>query len=191
MFRKDFVGIFHGSISAKLDNKRFLINKQGAIFDDLNDETLIELHFNHDYRWHEASIDAPIHKEIYNHMSEAKFIAYTMPPFTTAYSLHHQNITPKDYFGVTHLGEVMIIDPKQFDDWYDRARYEIYRAFLQTHQSILVIRGYGVYAYDRDIHALAKKIAVLENSCKLLMLSNSDEEMRKKAVPLFQGSLGL
>ena len=96
-----------------------------------------------------------------------------MPQFTTAYSLHHDNIIPKDYFGHTEIGAIDVIDPKQFDDWYDRADSEI-AYYLQTNKTnIMVIRGYGVYAYSRDIHEMAKRLAILEKSCRLLMLDNS------------------
>ena len=42
MFRKDFFGIYHGSISAKTESHRFLINTKEAIFDALDDKDLIE-----------------------------------------------------------------------------------------------------------------------------------------------------
>ncbi len=173
MFRKDFFGIYHGSISAKTETNRFVINTKEAIFDALDDMSMIELYFKKDYRWNQASIDASIHYSIYSQISEAKFICFSMPQFTTAYSLHHDNIIPKDYFGHTEIGAIDVIDPKQFDDWYDRADSEI-AYYLQTNKTnIMVIRGYGVYAYSRDIHEMAKRLAILEKSCRLLMLDNS------------------
>ena len=174
MFRKDFFGIYHGSISAKTETNRFIINTKEAIFDALDDAHLIELYFKSDYRWNQASIDAKIHHSIYSQISEAKFICYPMPQFTTAYSLNHNIIMPKDYFGHMELGSVPIIDPKQFEDWYDRAHSEI-AYYLQTHKtSIMVIRGYGVYAYSRDVHEMAKKLAILEKSRRLLMLTTQE-----------------
>ena len=173
MFRKDFFGIYHGSISAKTESNRFIINTKEAIFDALDDVSLIELYFKKDYRWNQASIDAKIHFSIYSQISEAKFICFSMPQFTTAYSLQHNIIEPKDYFGHKEIGRIEIIDPRQFEDWYDRADSEI-AYYLQTNKTnIMVIRGYGVYAYSRDIHEMAKKLAVLEKSCRLLMLDNS------------------
>ena len=172
MFRKDFFGIYHGSISAKIESNRFIINTKEAIFDALDNVSLIELYFKKDYRWNQASIDANIHHSIYSQVSEAKFICFSMPQFTTAYSLQHNTITPKDYFGHKEIGTIEIIDPRQFEDWYDRAYSEI-PYYFQTHKTnIMVIRGYGVYAYSRDIHEMAKKLAILEKSCRLLMLQN-------------------
>ena len=173
MFRKDFFGIYHGSISAKTESNRFVINTKEAVFDSLDKDSLIELYFKKDYRWNQASIDAQIHYSIYSQISDAKFICFTMPPFTTAYSLKHNMISPKDYFGYKDIGTIDIIDPKQFDDWYLRAQSEITYYFQTRKTNIMVIRGYGVYAFNRDMHDMAKQLAVLEKSCRLLMLDGS------------------
>jgi len=173
MFRKDFFGIYHGSLSAKTESNRFVINTKEAIFDALDEKNIIELYFKKDYRWKQASIDANIHFSIYSQISEAKFVCFSMPQFTTAYSLQHDVIVPKDYFGHQEIGSIEIVDPKQFEDWYDRADSEIAYYFQTQKTNIMVIRGYGVYAYNRDIHEMAKKLAILEKSCRLLMLDNS------------------
>jgi len=174
MFRKDFFGIYHGSLSAKTESSRFIINTKEAVFDALDEHALIELYFKKDYRWNQASIDAKIHHSIYSQISEAKFVCFSMPQFTTAYSLEHNIITPKDYFGYQEIGSIEIFDPKQFDDWYDRAQSEIAYYFQTNKTNIMVIRGYGVYAYSRDMHEMAKKLAILEKSCRLLMLNSSN-----------------
>jgi len=176
MFRKDFFGIFHGSISAKTESNRFIINTQEAIFDALDSSTLIELYYKKDYRWNQASVDSDIHHSIYSQISDAKFICFSMPPFTTAYSLDHNIITPKDYFGYTELGSIEIVDPRNFDDWYERASSEIAYYFQSKKTDIMVIRGYGVYTFNRDLHEMAKKIAILEKSCRLLLLDNTKND---------------
>ncbi len=176
MFRKDFFGIYHGSISAKTESNRFIINTKETVFDTIQEDNLIELFYKIDYRWNQASIDSKIHYSIYSQISEAKFICFTMPPYTTAYSLDHNIISPKDYFGDQELGSIEIVDPKKFDDWYDRAQSEIAYYFQTKKTNIMVIRGYGVYSFNRDIHEMAKRLAILERSCRLLMLhtTNSD-----------------
>ena len=173
MFRKDFFGIYHGSISAKTESNRFLINTKEAVFDALDENSLIELYFKKDYRWNQASIDSDIHFSIYSQISDAKFVCFTMPPFTTAYTLYHNIIIPQDYFGYKEIGSVEIIDPKTFENWYDRAQSEI-ALYMITHKTdIVVIKGYGVYAYNRDLSEMAKKLAILEKSCRLLLLDAS------------------
>lgn len=173
MFRKDFFGLYHGSISAKTESNRFLINTKEAVFDALDENSLIELYFKKDYRWHQASMDSTIHHNIYSQISDAKFITFSMPPFTTAYSIQHTIVEPKDYFGYKNLGTLEIYDPKQLDDWYDRAQSEIAYYLQHNKTDIMIIKGYGIYSYNRDIHEMAKKLAILERSCRLLMLDNS------------------
>ncbi|MEN8302871.1 MAG: class II aldolase and adducin N-terminal domain-containing protein [Campylobacterota bacterium] len=176
MFRKDFFGIYHGSISAKTESNRFIINTKEAVFDAIDEKNLIELYFKKDYRWNQASIDSKIHFSIYSQISEAKFVCFSMPPFTTAYSLKHNIIAPQDYFGYKEIGSIEIFDPKQFDDWYDRAESEISYYFQTKKTNIMVIRGYGVYTYSRDLHEMAKQLAVLEKSCRLLMLESNNDD---------------
>ncbi len=171
MFRKNFFDIFHGSLSTKLEEGHFLINKKDAIFDNLERNSFITLYHKRDYRWNEASIDAFIHSLIYQNIPDAKYIAYGMPPFTTSYALTHNKIAPKDYFGFKLLGTLDVYDPKDFDSWYERADTEINRYFKENDKKIMVIRGYGVYVYHRDLQILSKLFALLENTCKILHFS--------------------
>jgi len=171
LFSKNFFGIYHGSISSKIDHNTFVINNRNAIFDEINNNSLCELTMNQDdYSRNLASIESDVHNEIYNQIHEAKFIACGMPPYTTAYTLNHNKIEFEDYFGKEVLGDIYVYDPGDFSTWYDRNTLEITRYFKTTQSHIMVIRGIGVYVYDRDINEMIKKIAILENSCRLLGL---------------------
>lgn len=172
LFQDDFFGLFHGSISAKTGNNRFIINKKEAVFYDIKDEDLIEVSHNKDYRWKEASIDTGIHSEIFAKISDAKYISFTMPPYTTAYSFNNALISPLDYFGNQEFNDIIVYDPKTFDDWYDRVSSEIPQHFIHNETNIIVVKGYGVYAYSRDLSSMTRRLAILEKSCRLLMLSH-------------------
>ncbi len=174
LFRKNFFGIYHGSISSKTDHNSFVINTKEAIFDEIDSEHLCYLKMNiHDYSWKLASIEADIHNSIYTQIHEAKYIACGMPPYTTAYALEHDTIELEDYFGKTLVGEIKVYDPGDFDNWYDRNSIEITKFLKQSTNHIMVIRGVGVYVYDRDMNELIKKVAILENSCRLLALKSN------------------
>ena len=177
MFRKNFFGVFHGAISARVAKNRFIINKQQAIFDNLNANSMIALYHRQDYRWDEASLHAPRHASIYEHFSEAKFIAYAMPPYLVSYSLKYNALKPQDYFGYKFLAPcIEIFDPKDYETWEKRADTDIPRYFKEHNHSFMLIKGYGVYAYARDIYTLAKVIALIENSCKILHYNASLHE---------------
>ena len=178
MFSKNFVGIFHGSISSKVEEGKFIINGRASIFDNLHEEDFIELYTKKDYRWTNASIDADIHLNIYQNISEAKYISYTMAPFMTAYALKHDAIIPKDYFGDQMVGEIQVYNPGNFDTWYQRAKDEVH-TYFETHDTdMMLIRGYGLYTYSRDLNRLIKKIAILENTCKILHRAQLDKTSR-------------
>ncbi len=174
LFLKNFFGIYHGSISSKIDHDTFVINTKNAIFDEIDESYLCKLKMHsYDYSRNFASIESDVHNEIYNQIHEAKFIACGMPPYTTAYTLDHDKIEFEDYFGKEILGSVDVYDPGDFSTWYARNTLEITRYFKTTQNHIMVIRGMGVYVYDRDINEMIKKIAILENSCRLLGLKKS------------------
>ena len=59
LFRKNFFGIYHGSISKKIEHDNFIINTKDAIFDEIIESTLCELSMSHrDYSWNMASMEA-------------------------------------------------------------------------------------------------------------------------------------
>ncbi len=172
LFEKNFFGVYHGSISARISNNGFIINSKDTILNEVTESSLVRLDCQkRDYRWSLATGDVHIHEHIYENIPNAKYVCYTMPPYATAYSLKHGKVSPQDYYGMRVLGEVVIYDPHHFDDWIERAPYEISRFFQQHESHLLLIKGFGLIAYDRDITEMAKKIAVLENSCRLLALS--------------------
>jgi L-fuculose-phosphate aldolase len=174
LFRKNFFGIYHGAISAKVDHNSFIINTADAIFDKMNEKSFCELSTSkQDYRWKIASIEAHIHATIYNNIHEAKYIAFGVPIYTTAYTFDHDVIELNDYFGKMNFGKIAVIDPGDFSSWYDRNALEITKYLKETNNHVMIIKGIGMYVYDRDINELVKKVAVIENSCRLLSIKSS------------------
>ena len=172
LFHKNFFSVYHGSISARIGANSFLINSEETILDELTEAALVKLDCQkRDYRWSLASNDAHIHELIYKTIPNAKFVSYTMPPYATAFSLKHGKVVPQDYYGRKILGDVPVYDPKNIDDWLERAPYEIHQFFQKNNSHLLLIKGFGVICYDRDLTEMAKKLSILENSCRLLALS--------------------
>ena len=172
LFNKNFFSVYHGSISARITSSGFIINSKDTILNEVTEDSLVRLDCQkRDYRWNLASMDVHIHENIYETIPNAKYISYTMPPYSTAYSLKHGKVLPADYYGKKVLGEVIIYDPKNIDNWLERAPYEIPKFFQKHDTNLLLIKGFGLIAYDRDITEMAKKISILENSCRLLALS--------------------
>jgi L-fuculose-phosphate aldolase len=177
MFRKDFLGLYHGSISAKTESNRFLINTKEALFDTMDEDSFVELHFTKDYRYNKATKDADIHLAIYSQFLDAKFVLFSTAPFTTAYSLQHNIIIPKDYLAHEEFKSIDIFDPKEFEDWFERAPSEITHYFHTKETDMIVIKGYGVYCFNRDVDEMLRKLSILEHSCKLLHLNETNSRL--------------
>lgn len=175
MFRKNFFDIFHGAISIKIDDSKFIINTKDAVLNSPALSNYMMLAHKRDYSWQEASVDAFIHSFIYKEISEAKCIAYTFPSFTMAYSLNNEKLAPKDYFGYKKFKEVKIYNPGDYDSWYERADVEICNFLRQNKINFIIVRGYGLYIYERELSQLAKTISMIENSAKMLVLSDADK----------------
>ncbi len=174
MFRKNFFGIYHGAISSKKDHNSFIINTADAIFDEMCTNSFCELSMNkQDYRWKVASMDANIHSTIYTNIHEAKYIAFGVPIYTTAYTFEHDEIIFDDYFGKTTFSCIKVYDPGDFNTWYNRNALEITKYLKENNERIMIIKGIGTYVYDRDINNLVRRIAILENSCRLLSIKSS------------------
>jgi L-fuculose-phosphate aldolase len=81
----------------------------------------------------------------------------------------------KIFFGKTFFGELSIYNPGNFSTWYKRNALEITKYLKESEHNLMVIKGVGTYVYDRDVYELVKKIAILENSCRLLSIKSSFE----------------
>ena len=138
------------------------------------ENSFCELNLNRqDYRWNIASIESHIHATIYTNIHEAKYIAFGMPIYTTAYTFDHDRIIFDDFFGKTEFGDIPIYDPGDFSTWYRRNALEITKYLKESNNNVMVIKGVGTYAYHRDLNELVKKIAILENSVRLLSIKTS------------------
>jgi len=184
LFNKNMLGIFSGSISARIDTNTFLINRQNAIFNAMNTDSFIMLHDKEDYRWQEANLDKSIHANIYRNFLEARFIIVSNAPFSTSFSLKTNTLKPLDYWGSKILGkECPILDSKEYSTFYERAETEIARFLKINKMHFALVRGVGIYAYGRDLNNLVRTICAIEDSCRIahyakLIAQSYDDEYR-------------
>ena len=69
-----------------------------------------------------------------------------------------------EYFKV-----LKVYSPSQFLNWEKKAPYEIESFFQKNINSkILIIKGFAVINYGRDIYDILKEITLLENSCRII-----------------------
>ena len=168
LYDKDLFGIRLGSISFRSEGAKLVINKSDAFFNQLDDDSIIELHFQPDYRYNQASKDATIHQQIYHNFLDAKFVLLVPSATIIAYTLKHDILYPKDFFAKSEFGILEIYDIGDIKSWKQRKNGEIINYFKEHDKKMMLIRGYGVYIYGRDIYEMVRKIEILERSCKVL-----------------------
>jgi L-fuculose-phosphate aldolase len=157
--------IYQTSFSIRTENDKFLINKNDALF--LEEEIFTEIHYKKDLSWQEASNDANIHSFIYQKISTAKCIAHIFPINLVTYSLYHRQFKALDFYGETIIGKKKIYEITDINHFNEEVENIVQKNILKD--SIVIIKGYGAYLYDRDLKELAKKASILENSAKILL----------------------
>ena len=165
LFQKGLFHTYQTSFSVRTENDRFIINKKDAVFSET--DIFTEIHYKKDLSWQEASLDANIHSYIYQKVSTAKCIAHIFPVNLVTYSLYHHQFKPLDYFGVSVIGKKEIYEIEEYDNLMEELASIIYPR-IKT-ENIFIIKGYGVYIFDRDLKELAKKASIIENSAKILL----------------------
>jgi len=173
LFDSSLFGLYDGSISSKRDHNDIVINKKECFYANVNIDRFCELNIDEkNYNWRLASINANLHLDIYNNFHEAKYIITSMPQYISALSFLVDEIIPKDYYGIQYFGKVKVYVPDDLCNWHKNARSTIVKYFNDSKHNIVVIRGIGFYAYDRDLYKLIKTISVLEDSCRVLLQTN-------------------
>lgn len=165
LFLKGFFHIYHGSISLRTDDDKFMINQKDELFSE--PKLYTEVHYQRDLSWNDSSKDTEIHAIIYQKIPMAKCIAHIFPTSLVTYSLFHRKIKPIDYFGDQLIGTKPIHDFKAYSDWEDQADAVI--ATRLKDDNIMIIKGFGAFIWERNLKQLAKKASILENSAKILL----------------------
>ena len=170
MFRKGFLGTHSGSLSVKKSSDSFLINKREAVFDQIKDESLVEISISKHSLWGVASFHTPIHSAIYESFASAKYIACVAPAKIVAYSIIKNHIKPIDYHGQLVFEDIVVLDPKNTSDWYSRAPSQVVNYMKKRNINYVVVRGVGLYVYAREIRQLISIVEAVTESCEVLLL---------------------
>ena len=170
MFRKGFLGTHSGSLSVKKSSDSFMINKRDAVFDHIEDKSLIEISISKHSLWGLASFHTPIHSAIYESFASAKYIACVAPAKIVAYSIIKNHIKPIDYHGQLVFNDISVLDPKNTSDWYTRAPSQVVNYMKKRSINYVVVRGVGLYVHAREMRELVSIVEAITESCEVLLL---------------------
>ncbi len=166
LFEKDFFGVSFGSISQRINEESFMINKENAILRHVNENDFCKLVANESIRWNEASYDSYIHYAIYKTIKEAKFIIHSFSPYIAAYCYQssYLNISKMSKEGIKS-DVLRVFDTGVTDD--EQLQNQIPTYFVNTNQNIVLTRKSGTWSYGKDLNEACENLYHLEHLCKI------------------------
>ncbi|WP_235045517.1 class II aldolase/adducin family protein [Methylophaga lonarensis] len=115
-----------------------------------------------------ASLDAPLHLEVYRHNPEARAVLHSHGPHAIALSLSGKDFVPVDFEGQYYFPVVPVIDIP-FTSYVEQSPLAVAEQ-LATHK-VAIVRGHGVYACAPTINLAYKWSCSVELSAKIAWLS--------------------
>lgn len=155
-----------GNLSFRQGNA-FWITRTGSRKGDLSFEDIVRAPLS-DGADPKLSVDAVIHRAIYQAVPEAAAVIHAHPPHAVVLSLSREEIVPIDQEGLYYFRKVPVLTKC---DWTIGAECvaknlpEMLRVW-----PIVVVRGHGTYARGGDPEEAYKFTSVLESVCRLIYL---------------------
>ncbi|MCW8943473.1 MAG: class II aldolase/adducin family protein [Sedimenticola sp.] len=115
-----------------------------------------------------ASLDGPLHQQIYQQNPLATAILHSHGPYSVAATLNGEAFIPVDFEGQLYFPEVPVITIP-YADYVAQAPAAV-AAMLKTHR-ITVVRGHGVYAVGETLNLAYKWTCSLELSAKTAFIA--------------------
>jgi L-fuculose-phosphate aldolase len=157
-----------GNASVK-DGERFWVTPTGCCADTLEVEGLIECPVFGDIPAG-ASLDAPLHQQIYQKNTAAKAVIHSHGPYSIAVTLNGEPFIPVDFEGQYYFPEIPVaVIP--YAAYLEQAPAVVSEILVQ--QKIMVVRGHGVYSCAENLNLAYKWTCSLELSSKIFAIAKN------------------
>jgi len=155
-----------GNGSIRLSDS-FVVTKTGACADTIKQSELVTCHFDKPLP-DNASLDASIHKLIYQHNSHYQAVLHAHNPYTIALTLQSDTMSPVDFEGKLYFGELPVLQCEA--NHYLEVMPQRISDCLKQH-SVAIVQSHGVYAAAENLELAYKWLCSLEQSAKISCLS--------------------
>lgn len=145
------------------------ITRTGAMLDNLGEEDIIELNVSK-VQHPEASLEYPVHREIYL-STPAGAVIHCHPPYAIALSFRNTEILPADLEGRHHLDRIPVVEHG------GHMHEKVSRMFEQGNRVVL-IRGHGAFSAGQTVEEALHYASALEMSAKIICFSSLTEHCR-------------
>jgi len=117
-----------------------------------------------------ASLDAPLHQQVYRASPRARAILHSHGPYTVAITLSGEDFEPLDFEGQYYFPRVPVVSIP-YDRYVELAPAAV-AGGLADHR-IMVVRGHGVYACAESLNLAYKWACSLELSAKTAVIASA------------------
>ncbi len=115
-----------------------------------------------------ASLDANLHAAVYRLNPQAGAVLHSHGPNAIALTLNAPVFEPQDFEGRAYFPCVPVL-PIEYDRYLEQAPQSVADA-LRSHR-VVIVRGHGLYAADRDLNLAYKWLSALEHSAKIAAIA--------------------
>ena len=154
----------------------FWVTPTGACADTLSADQLIRCEVN-GHCGDGASLDAPLHRLVYQKNPEAVSVLHSHGPHSVALTLDGSDFIPPDFEGQLYFPRVPVITVP-YERYVELAPEQIATALAE--HKIAIVRGHGVYAWGKSINLAYKWSCSLELSAKTAFIAQQAGTLTKK-----------
>ena len=157
----------HSGNGSVRDRDGFWVTPTGACADTLTADDLIFCPLDGPCG-EGASLDAPLHKKVYQLNQKAGAVFHSHGPYSVAATMRTKLFTPIDFEGQYYFPDVPVVRIP-YSDYVELAPAQVAKG-LASHK-VMVVRGHGVYAWGPDLNLAYKWTCSLELSAKTAVIA--------------------
>jgi L-fuculose-phosphate aldolase len=117
---------------------------------------------------HGASLDAPLHFQLYRRNSQARAVLHSHGAYSVAMTLNGQDFAPVDFEGQLYFPKVPVITIP-YEDYVRESPMRV--AEILAEYPVAIVRGHGVYACAQSLNLAYKWTCSLEQSAKTAFIA--------------------
>lgn len=167
--RQNGINDSHSGNASVRDGDFFYITPSGACADSLTIAQLAHCPIDGNIP-SGASLDAPLHQQIYRNNSHTNSVIHSHGPHTIALTMNGHDYTPKDFEGQYYFDTIPVLNIP-FDRYIEESPVAVAEA-LKSHKAC-VVAGHGVYVQAESLNLAYKWSCSLESSARIEWLARS------------------
>jgi 3-dehydro-4-phosphotetronate decarboxylase len=160
-----------GNISLRVDEEHILVTASGTELGNLNMEDLTLCNINGQVvQGRKPSKELPMHLGVYKNRPEINAIIHAAPFYSTMAACSKlevkSNLFVESMYYLERVERVPYFHPgtKELAEGVER---------VSRNTNVILLENHGVLVYDSSIKECRIALEILENTCKMLVLSNS------------------